>query len=303
MTTQTVATSSEHLRALVDAEIVLHGTQCNLNHLDISRIDSLYAVFQDSPFNGDISQWDTAHITDMSGLFLNSKFKGDISSWDTGHLVSAVSMFRGSEFNGDISQWNTKNLFVAYYMFRDSHFNGDISNWNVSKTYAMSKMFQDSAFEGDLSKWDLSGPRETAGMFFNCPTKTDFSSKILSHYGKRLRMFSSTFEGRLPQAPEDTPNYKKFYTTLFGDLANLRSYLERVPFGSAHMDLLQEAKKTPTWSNPTEHDWARKQMALGESLGLDRAALVHFVVGAHPSNRPVVKEVDDIALDTFSTSP
>lgn len=286
MTQNSVAQSPEHLRTLVDAEIALHGVHCDLNHIDISQIDSLLGVFQDSPFNGDISRWDVSNVTDMSALFMNSQFDGDISAWDTGQLKTAVSMFRGSVFNGDISQWNTKNLFMAYYMFRESRFNGSIENWNVTNAYAMAKMFQDSAFEGNLAKWDMGGPRDTAGMFFNCPNTTDFSGQTLSPYGKRQRMFGPTFEGKLPLAPEGTTEHKKFYTTLFGDLANLRAYLERAPFGSAHVDLLLEAKKPPTWSNATEHDWVREQAGVGASLGLDRAALVRFVVGAHPIHRP-----------------
>jgi len=36
-------------------------------------------MFEDSKFNGDISQWDVSNVTNMCGMFSNSVFNGDIS--------------------------------------------------------------------------------------------------------------------------------------------------------------------------------------------------------------------------------
>lgn len=297
-----VARSTEHLKELVNAEIAQHGIRCDLNHIDVSQLDSLFSVFQDSPFNGDISQWKTGRIADMSGLFMGSQFDGDISAWDTSKLSTAISMFRGSVFNGDISRWNTRNLVNAHYMFRESRFDGDIENWNVSNAYGLTKMFQDSAFSGNIEKWDLNGGRDMAGMFFNCPNKTDFSKLQLSIYGRYKRMFSPTFEGRIPMAPPEADDHKKFYTMLFGDLKGLAAYVEKTPFCGGHVDLLQAAKRTPSWSNPVEHDWVRQQAAIGKSLGMDTAALREFVVAAHPMhNKNALLDAHN-ALDTLSVS-
>lgn len=298
-----VANSTEHLKELVNAEIALNGVHCDLNHIDISQLDSLCAVFQNSPFNGDISQWRTGHITDMSALFMQSQFNGDISNWDTSKLSTAIAMFRRSVFNGDISKWDTSSLFLAHYMFRESRFNGDIENWNVSKTFALTKMFQDSAFDGNIDKWDLNGSREMEGMFFNCPYKGDLSKTRLSTYGKYLRVFSPTFEGQIPLAPEGAADCKKFYTTLFGGVAGLATYLEKTPFCGVHVDLLQVAKRTPSWSNPAEHDWVRTQAGIGASLGMDTAALRSFVVAAHPNHNRRADLDANNTLDTFSVSP
>lgn len=298
-----VARNTEHLKELVNAEIALHGIRCDLNHIDISQLDSLYAVFQDSPFDGDISRWNTGRITDMSGLFMGSRFNGDISAWDTGQLTTAISMFRGSVFNGDISRWDTGNLYNAHYMFRESQFNGDIENWDVSKAYGLAKMFQDSAFSGNIEKWDLHGIRDMSGMFFNCPNKSDFSKLYLHSYGKHIRMFSPTFEGRIPMAPLEMNDCKKFYTALFGDLKGLVAYLEKTPFCGAHVDLLQVAKRTPSWSNPVEHDWVREQAAIGKSLGMDTDALRGFIVAMHPAHNRNAASNAPTTLDTWWVSP
>jgi surface protein len=39
----------------------------------------------------------------MSYMFENSKFNGDISNWDVSNVINMFCMFDSSEFNGDIS--------------------------------------------------------------------------------------------------------------------------------------------------------------------------------------------------------
>ena len=126
-----VATTPEHLRDLVQAAIEQHGPHCDLNTIDVSRIDDFDFVFEDSPFNGDISRW------------------------DVGSAQSMVHMFRQSAFNGDISNWDVSGVSNMEGMFEHSAFNGDIARWNVTAASGgcMSKMFASSAFQGDLSVW------------------------------------------------------------------------------------------------------------------------------------------------------
>lgn len=126
-----IATSPEHLRELVQAAIDAHGPACDLNPIDVSGIDDFDFVFEDSPFNGDISRWDVGRAQSMVYMFRQSAFNGDISNWDVSGVDNMEGMFEGSAFNGDISRWNV----------------------TAAGGGCMSKMFASSAFQGDLSAW------------------------------------------------------------------------------------------------------------------------------------------------------
>ena len=41
-------------------------------------------------------------------MFEESKFNGDISNWDVSSVKYMYHMFEKSKFNGDISNWNVK---------------------------------------------------------------------------------------------------------------------------------------------------------------------------------------------------
>ena len=44
-------------------------------------------MFENSKFNGDISNWDVSNVTTMKEMFLHSMFNGDLSKWNVGHLI------------------------------------------------------------------------------------------------------------------------------------------------------------------------------------------------------------------------
>ena len=88
-----VATTPEHLRDLVQAAIEQHGPHCDLNTIDVSRIDDFDFVFKDSPFNGDISQWNTSSVLDAQIMFHISGFARDISAWNLSPQAKTLFMF------------------------------------------------------------------------------------------------------------------------------------------------------------------------------------------------------------------
>ena len=81
-----VVRDKAELLRLIDQRIKKQGPNCDLNDIDVSKID------------------------DMSGLFYRSEFDGDISKWNVSRVRSMRDMFTGSRFNGDISKWDVSNV-------------------------------------------------------------------------------------------------------------------------------------------------------------------------------------------------
>ena len=112
-----VARNKLHLAMIIQAVIERKGPECDLNHIDVSRVTDMSEMFSESQFNGDISQWDVSNVTDMSRMFYRSAFDGDISQWNVSNVTNMAEMFKGSQFNGDTSQWNMSNVTNKEGMF------------------------------------------------------------------------------------------------------------------------------------------------------------------------------------------
>ena len=91
-------TNVRELAKIIKDECSKNSWECNLNHIDVSkmtRLDNLFTmIYGLSEFNGDISKWDVSKVTNMSGMFAGSKFtgeNGDIDSYmDYLHNISAL---------------------------------------------------------------------------------------------------------------------------------------------------------------------------------------------------------------------
>jgi hypothetical protein len=56
-------------------------------------------------------------VTDMEAVFENTPYKGDIFGWDVSSVTNMEDMFSDSQFNGDISGWNVADSCVTTGMF------------------------------------------------------------------------------------------------------------------------------------------------------------------------------------------
>ena len=172
--------TKDELINMITKEIKQNGNECNLNHIDVSKINNLDNVFWYSDtknFNGDISQWDVSKVESMQGLFELSDFEGDISDWDVSKVENMALMFCGAAFDGNLSTWDVSNVENMEYMFNSSMYsgkNGNISKWNVSKVLNMEQMFYNSNFNQDISNWRINPKCEIYRMFDDCPIKKKY---------------------------------------------------------------------------------------------------------------------------------
>ncbi len=124
-----IARDLKDLELLIEMMIFVDGINCSLNSIDVSG------------------------VTDMTHLFENSKFNGDISEWDVSRVTIMYEMFKSSSFQGNIANWNVSRVKNMNRMFKNSLFNGDISQWNVARAIdCMADIFENSPIEKQLEK-------------------------------------------------------------------------------------------------------------------------------------------------------
>jgi surface protein len=126
-------TNIRELAKIIKDECSKNGWECNLNHIDVSkmtRLDNLFTMINGlSEFNGDISKWNVSNVTNMSGMFAGSKFNGDISQWDVSKVDDMARMFANSKFEGDINNWDVANVEDMRYMFDNCPLEGKEPKW------------------------------------------------------------------------------------------------------------------------------------------------------------------------------
>lgn len=156
-----VAEDKVHLKMLIKNEIKLNGKQCDLNHIDVSKINDMNCLFVGYMFDGDISKWDVSNVEDMGSMFLGSNFNGNISNWNVSKVKNMIDMFLDSKFNGNLSDWkpyslvDTENAFyfcsapLPYWLI---YGNNMIARNKAIDSYVLEKELNQELGENNLQK-------------------------------------------------------------------------------------------------------------------------------------------------------
>jgi hypothetical protein len=277
------------------------GLQCDLNHIDVSQIrylDALFVAFPD--FNGDISQWDVSKATSMNAMFSRTEFNGDISKWNVCAVRDMERLFKNSQFNGDISKWNVSSVDTMRSMFENSQFNGDISKWNVGRVVDMRDMLAMSVFTGSVSKWNVSSCRDFSHMFDGSVFSGDLSRWNTRSALKMNAMFAQTPNFNSPLSGWDVSQViylqEMFASSAFAqDISNwqLPSNANVANLNKKNSGFLKAQSKVAPWlmelyigsqELPSDPEWAQAfdQVApAARGLGLRKADYVQAVIEAH----------------------
>ena len=111
-----------------------------------SEFDGMFKA--NGSFSQNLNDWrfsttTPAHVK-LTGMFQESNFNGNISQWDTSGVIKMNFMFNGaSAFNQDIGNWNTTSVTDMDNMFSNAMmFDRDIRYWNVASSVGLNNMFQ-----------------------------------------------------------------------------------------------------------------------------------------------------------------
>lgn len=128
-----IKATDDNIKQIVKAELDRLGHDADLNHINVSKVTSMYNVFRTDEFG-----------------FLGIRY---------------------IDLNPDVSKWNVENCKIFDNMFRYcENFNCDISKWDTKNATSMRAMFFGCIkFKQDLSGWDVSYNADYTLCFFKCP--------------------------------------------------------------------------------------------------------------------------------------
>jgi len=147
-----------------------NGGSSSISGWDVSNVQDMRHVFENTSFNQPVGTWDVGSATNMQNLFNNcSTFDQDVSNWNVGSVQNLQGVFRNcSAFtNGGsdgISGWDTSSATTLYTMFQScTGFNHPIGAWDTSKVTTIGfTLYGCDSFDQDLSNWVVTGITEAS---------------------------------------------------------------------------------------------------------------------------------------------
>ena len=171
----------------------------DLSNLNVSQINDMSSIFDNSLYNGDLSKWDVSNCKNMILMFFESEFNNNsLKDWNTSSVINFLNIFKSSEFNGDLSNWNFNSTIKLEGCFFESKFNNNsISNWDISSVANMDYLFYNCPFDGDISNWNFNQDVSCNSIFhqnINFKNKYNNGNQIPNHTKYFLKWFEQNRE-------------------------------------------------------------------------------------------------------------
>ena len=158
----------------------------------VSLITNMNEMFNRTPFNQPIGNWDVSNVTDMRSMFSFSQFNQPIGDWDVSNVTRMDFMFSRTPFNQSIGNWDVSNVTHMDFMFSRTPFNQSIGNWDVSSVTSMGSMFFDSPFNQSIGDWNVSNVTNMEYIFWETEFNQTISDWDVSNVTKMTDLFNHT---------------------------------------------------------------------------------------------------------------
>ena len=151
-------------------------TGTGLTTWNVANVTDMYAAFQDSAMNADVSGWDVGNVTDLHQTFAGATdFNQNIGLWNVAKVTDMGDLFAGATvFNQDLSGWTTSAVTDLSGTFRESGFGGEIGRWDVDQVTDFSNLFRSTTgiptgaagvgwYNRLLTAWSAQNVRDNTG--------------------------------------------------------------------------------------------------------------------------------------------
>tara|TARA_Y100000782_G_scaffold115488_1_gene159086 strand:- start:7293 stop:11579 length:4287 start_codon:yes stop_codon:yes gene_type:complete len=181
---------------VTNIENIFRGTGydgAGMENIDLSNVTNMKYAFKDSPFNLDVSNWNTSLVELLTGTFWGcSSFEGTgVNNWNTSGLTNLTFAFADcAAFTGDVSGWNVSNVTAFDRCFSGcTLFNSNLSSWDVSSCIdGFNRVFQSSGFNNGEAHgsyttpltWDVSNAVDLSSLF---ESATHFNQELKAQNG------------------------------------------------------------------------------------------------------------------------
>jgi hypothetical protein len=232
------------------------GEEFDLEHVDISKLNTLAGVFINTNKRYDVSSWNVSHIQRFDGCFMRSHFNEPLSSWDVSSAVSLKNMFAYNQaFNQPLDNWDISHCKDLSSTFCFSAFNQPLDAWDTQQVVNLNSTFEYAQYNQPLSTWDTRNvqnfERTFLGSDFNQPLPWDFRK-------------GHKFQKMLAQTPFEHPLlYLNICPEIFKEPANLFLLL---PENFNHFENLMTWKHFEEWVNANLDILIHQEKTAGQAL-------------------------------------
>jgi len=150
----------------------------DLSHFNTTKGSTMQGMFRyASSFNQPLP-WTTSLVEDMDELFLGTPFNNDLSSWDTSSLTSCRLIFAQNKvFNSPMFSEVSKVLRMAGGFLNAISFNQSLAGWQTAEVTDMRSLFFNTTAYHEVLCWDLSNRVQVDDMF--CGSLASFNASCV----------------------------------------------------------------------------------------------------------------------------